>query len=151
MDTAPVQFDVGAFVERALARAHPGWLGLRYNSHGADWCELELPWRADLVGDEGRPVLASGPIISLFDMAAGMAIWVASGEFRPIATLDLRVDYLRPSRDRAPVRARVTCYRRTRTAAFIRGQAHDGDPLDLVAEATGVFMMLDPARSMMPA
>lgn len=150
MQTFPEQFAVNAFAEWALARSHPGWLGLRYTSHGEDWCELELPWRADLVGDDARPVLASGPIVSLFDMAAGMAIWVTAREFRPVATLDLRVDYLRPSRERAPVHARVTCYRRTRTAAFIRGTAHDGDPADPVAEAAGVFMMLDPKR-MVPA
>ena len=146
MPPSPEQFDVGAFAQWALGRAHPGWLGLEYRAHGDDWCELELPWRADLVGDDARPVLASGPIVSLFDMAAGMAIWVAAREFRPVATLDLRVDYLRPSRERTPVRARVTCYRRTRTAAFVRGSAHDGDPADPVAQASGVFMMLDPSR-----
>ncbi len=146
MDTYPDQFDPSALSRWALSRAHPGWLGLRYRSHGPDWCELDLPWRADLVGDDDRPVLASGPIVSLIDMAAGMAIWVAAGEFRPVATLDLRVDYLRPSREHAPVTARVTCYRLTRTAAFVRGRAHDGDPDDLIAQAAGVFMVLDPAR-----
>lgn len=139
-------FDPQLLSRWVLARAHPGWLGLRYCDHGDDWCELELPWRADLVGDERQPVLASGPIISLMDMAAGMAIWVANGEFRPVATLDLRVDYIRPARERAGVIGRVTCYRRTRSAAFIRGRAHDGDADDPVAEVTGVFMVLDPER-----
>ncbi|MCT2560122.1 PaaI family thioesterase [Tsuneonella sp. YG55] len=150
MQAYPDQFDPGTFAEWALTRAHPGWLGLQYRAHGDDWCELELPWRADLVGDEAMPVLASGPIVSLLDMAAGMAIWVSARAFRPVATLDLRVDYLRPSREHAPVCARVTCYRRTRTAAFVRGSAHDGDPADPVAQAAGVFMMLDPHR-MVPA
>ncbi len=146
MDTFSGRFDPQALSRWVLTRAHPGWLGLRYSAHGDDWCELELPWRADLVGDERLPALASGPIISVLDMAAGMAIWVQGGEFRPVATLDLRVDYLRPSRDRASVFARMTCYRRTRSAAFVRGTAHDGDPSNAVAEATGVFMELDPAR-----
>ena len=140
------QFDSAMLSKWVLTRAHPGWLGLRYRDHGENWCELELPWRADLVGDERRPALASGPIMSLMDMAAGMAIWVANGEFRPVATLDLRIDYLRPSRDRAPVFGRVACYRQTRSAAFVRGSAHDGDPGDPVAEVSGVFMVLDPAR-----
>jgi uncharacterized protein (TIGR00369 family) len=150
MDMFRGPFDADVLSRWVLKRAHPGWLGLRYRAHGDDWCELELPWRADLVGDERRPVLASGPIVSLMDMAAGMAIWVANGEFRPVATLDLRVDYLRPARERAAVIGRVTCYRRTRSAAFVRGTAHDGDPADPVAEMTGVFMTLDPAR-MIPA
>jgi uncharacterized protein (TIGR00369 family) len=140
------EFDADTLSRWVLTRAHPGWLGLRYVAHGSDWCELALPWRADLVGDENQPVLASGPIVSLMDMAAGMAIWVANGAFRPVATLDLRVDYLRPARERAPVSCRVTCYRQTRSAAFVRGSAHDGDPADAVAEMTGVFMTLDPSR-----
>lgn len=141
------RFDAEILSRRVLARAHAGWLGLRYRSHGEDWCELELPWRADLVGDARRPVLASGPIVSLMDMASGMAIWVANGEFRPVATLDLRVDYLRPARARCSVFGRVQCYRQTRSAAFVRGSAHDGDPGDPVAEVSGVFMTLDPKRA----
>ena len=146
MDMFQGAFDAEVLSRWVLTRAHPGWLGLRYRDHGHDWVELELPWRADLVGDERRPVLASGPIVSLMDMAAGMSIWAANGEFRPVATLDLRVDYIRPARERASVFGRVTCYRRTRSAAFVRGTAHDGDLADPVAEISGVFMTLDPAR-----
>jgi acyl-coenzyme A thioesterase PaaI-like protein len=32
------------------------------------------------------------------------------------------------------------CYKLTRTIAFIRGIAHDGDPDDPVAHVTGTFM-----------
>jgi uncharacterized protein (TIGR00369 family) len=139
-------FNAEVLSQWVLTRAHPGWLGLKYRDHGPDWVELELPWRADLVGDERRPVLASGPIVSLMDMAAGMSIWAAHGTFRPVATLDLRVDYIRPARERASVIGRVTCYRSTRSAAFVRGTAHDGDAADPVADVSGVFMALDPAR-----
>lgn len=121
---------------------HSGWLGLRYSDHGENWVELELPWRDDLLGEEDRHVLASGPIISLLDMASGMSIWTASKLFTPVATLDLRVDYQRPARERSAVRGRVECYRRTRSAAFVRGIAHDGDPDDPVASMAGVFMTI---------
>ena len=140
------QFNADALSRWVLTRAHPGWLALQYRAHGDDWCELELPWRADLVGDERQAILATGPIVSLMDMAAGMAIWVQGGEFQPVATLDLRVDYIRPSRARSAVVGRAICYRRTRSAAFVRGIAHDGDADDPIAQVTGVFMTLDPAR-----
>lgn len=121
---------------------HTGWLGLRYHDHGETWVELELPWRDDLLGEEDRHVLASGPIISLLDMASGMSIWTASKVFKPVATLDLRVDYQRPARERSAVIGRAECYRITRSAAFIRGHAHDGDPDDPVATMAGVFMTI---------
>jgi len=121
---------------------HTGWLGLRYHDHGENWVELELPWREDLLGEPDRAVLASGPIVSLMDMASGMAIWQTRTVFVPIATLDLRVDYQRPARARAPVFGRVECYRTTRSAAFVRGIAHDGDRDDPVAHVAGVFMTI---------
>ena len=101
-----------------------------------------MPWREDLLGDEGHHVLASGPIISLLDMASGMSIWTARGIFQPVATLDLRVDYQRPARERSPVFGRAQCYRNTRSAAFVRGIAHDGDVDDPVATMAAVFMTI---------
>ena len=103
---------------------------------------MALPWREDLVGETDSGVLATGPIVSLMDMASGMSIWTATGEFRAVATLDLRVDYMRPARKGAAVNGRAECYRVTRSAAFVRGIAHDGDPADPVAHVAGVFMSI---------
>jgi acyl-coenzyme A thioesterase PaaI-like protein len=65
------------------------------------------------------------------------------GTFRPQATLDLRVDYLRPAVPGRAVIGRGSCYRMTRSIAFVRGFAHDGDPDDPVANVTGTFMGTD--------
>lgn len=143
MSDTQTAFDPAAAAPFLVSRAHNGWLGLRFSDHGEDWVEMELPWREDLLGEEGRDVLASGPIVSLLDMAGGLSIWARMGEFRAIATLDLRVDYTRPARERASVFGRVQCYRTTRSAAFVRGIAHDGDPDDPVAHMQAVFMTID--------
>ena len=145
MDT-PLAFDPARAAEFLLARGHPGRLGLRFRDHGEDWVELELPWREDLIGEEDRQVLASGPIVSLMDMASGMCIWTKMRAFHNIATLDLRVDYQRPARERQAVIGRAECYRLTRSAAFVRGIAHDGDPTDPVAHVAGVFMSIQGGR-----
>ena len=116
---------------------------MRYHDHGEDWVQLELPWREDLLGDPRSNVLASGPIISLMDMASGMSIWQKTTVFTPVVTLDLRVDYQRPARERASVFGRVECYRTTKSAAFVRGVAHDGDRDDPVAHVAGVFMKIN--------
>ncbi len=136
----PAAFDPARAAPMLLSHGHVGWLGLRFHGAGDDWAALELPWREDLLGETGQPVLASGPIFSLMDMASGLAIWTAMKEFQAIATLDLRVDYQRPARERSAVIGRAECYRLTRSAAFVRGVAHDGDIADPVAHIAGVFM-----------
>lgn len=148
MTTPTPRFDAREASKWFFRHGHTGWLGLRFTEQGDNWVELELPWREDLLGDANRPVLASGPIISLMDMASGMAIWQTRGTFDPVATLDLRVDYQRPARDRASVRGRVECYRITRSAAFVRGIAYDDSLDDPVAHVAGVFMTIgaDPRK-----
>ncbi|MCZ8320004.1 MAG: PaaI family thioesterase [Novosphingobium sp.] len=119
---------------------HGGWLGLRYCAHGSNWVELSLDWREELVGIDGSGVLASGPIISLMDNATSMSVWTFSQRFVPHATLDLRVDYMRAATPGQTVFGRGECYKLTRTIAFIRGVAHQGDLADPVAHVTGTFM-----------
>ncbi len=143
MTSSSGQFDPSAAAPFMLRHGHPGWLGMAYHAHGPDWVELKLPWREDLIGQPGMPVLASGPIISLMDMASGLSIWTTLGALRPYATLDLRVDYQRPARERAAVIGHAQCYKTTRSAAFVRGVAHDGDPDDPVAQIAGVFMSIE--------
>lgn len=138
-------FDAAAVSALMNGRGHGGFVGLRYLDHGDDWIEIALPWRADLVGVPETGVLASGPIITLLDNATSMSVWVKSDAFRPQATLDLRLDYVRAATPGKTVIARAECYRLTRSAAFVRGLAHDGDPADPVAHAAGVFMTVEPA------
>ena len=126
-------------------RGHGGRLGITYHDAGEDWVELALPYAEDQVGDVERGVIASGPIITLMDMATSMAIWRQRGTFVPQATLDLRVDYLRPAAPGRTVIGRGECYRLTRAIAFVRGQAHDGDPADPIAHVAGTYMFLDAA------
>jgi uncharacterized protein (TIGR00369 family) len=133
-------FDPKAVFEITGRQGHGGWLGLDYHGHGADWVELALPWRTELVGVPETGVLASGPIISLMDNATSMSVWTLTGRFVPHATLDLRVDYMRAAVPGKTVIGRGECYKLTRTIAFIRGVAYDEDPADPVAHVIGTFM-----------
>ena len=141
MDAPP--FDPATFLSQ-IRTGHAVALGFRYAGHGEDWCALALDYDRRLISDVTTGVLASGPIVSLMDMAAGCAIWLKRGaRLRPQMTLDLRLDYLRPARPRETVIGRAECYRLTRRIAFVRGIAHDGDPADPIAHLAGSFILVD--------
>ena len=90
-------FDPKAINEMMGKIGHGGFLGMNYSGHGADWVELMVDWREDLVGDPDTGVMASAVVISLLDNATSMSIWQKNGAFVPQVTMDLRLDYLRPS------------------------------------------------------
>ena len=119
---------------------HLKLLGIGYHGHGADWAELEMPFGPQQVADPDYGIIASGAIFTLMDSAAGFAVQVARNELVPVATLDMRVDYLRGPTAGATLTGRATCYRLTRQIAFVRGVAHDGDAANPVANMAGTFM-----------
>lgn len=113
-----------------------------YVDHGADWAEIAIDWREELVGDPETGVIASAVVISLLDNATSMSIWTKAGAFRPQVTMDLRVDYLRPSPAGARVYGRGICYHMTHNISFVRGIAHNGDIDDPLAHASGTFIRI---------
>ena len=137
--TASRNFDPERMFASRFA-GHGATLGIDYHAHGVDWAELALPYDPRLIGDPATGVLASGPILALMDMATSVGVWLKLDAFKPHATLDLRIDYLRPARPGQTVIGRGECYRLTRSIAFVRGQAHDGDPGDPLANVAGTFM-----------
>jgi uncharacterized protein (TIGR00369 family) len=136
-------FDPKLFMSFVKKVGHGGALGIDYHDHGPDWAELTLPYDEKLIGVAETGVIASGPIISLMDMATSLSIWLRLGRFRHQATMDLRVDYLRPATPGHTIVGRGECYRTTRSIAFVRGLAHDGDPADPVAHVSATFMFTD--------
>lgn len=138
-DAAP-EFDPVRLISMMSKNGHNGLIGVRYNQHGETWCELELPYDERLVSNTATGIMASGPIFTMMDMVTSMSIWLRTKTFRPQATLDLRVDYLRPAEPGKSVIGRGECYALTRSIAFVRGFAHDGDPARPLAHVAGTYM-----------
>jgi uncharacterized protein (TIGR00369 family) len=107
---------------------------------------MRLPYRGDLVGNPLTGVLFGGAVTALLDATCGMAVMAALVEPAAIATLDLRIDYLRPATAGRDVHARADCHRITRHVAFVRALAYNDDHADPVASAAGAFMLTRHAR-----
>ena len=102
---------------------------------------FRLPWAEHLVGNPELGVLHGGPITALLDACCGAAVFAALTELKPIATLDLRIDYLKPAEARRDVQARAECYKVTRNVAFVRALAFHDREDEPIAAAAGTFML----------
>ncbi|HUZ13130.1 MAG TPA: PaaI family thioesterase [Caulobacteraceae bacterium] len=111
---------------------------------------MKAPFRDDLVGDPVGQVIAGGVITTLLDHTCGLAISLAlraqeapgaeaAARMGAMATLDFRIDYMRPARPRSDVIGRAHCYRITRSVAFVRAVAFEDDPADPIATAQAAF------------
>lgn len=115
-------------------------LGVRVDELKRGRCRLSLPWREDLVGDVATGVVHGGVITTLLDSASGMAVFSKIPRVMQIATLDLRIDYLRPAAREFAIVAEAECYRMSRSVAFVRGRAlQDGDRE--IAQSLATFML----------
>jgi uncharacterized protein (TIGR00369 family) len=116
-------------------------LGISVLSSAAARATLTLPYREDLIGDPDTGVIAGGAVTTLLDQTCGQAVFAALAELTSIATLDLRIDYMRPARPGLALVAEAHCYKLGRAVAFVRATAHDGAVDDPVATAQAVFML----------
>jgi uncharacterized protein (TIGR00369 family) len=120
---------------------HSKALGLKIIAVRRGFGSMQLDWREELVGNPETGVLAGGPLTALMDSCCGMSVATMLKEPAPFATLDLRIDYVRPATPGQAVIAEAECYRITRSVAFTRAFAHHGDAKDPIAAAAGTFML----------
>jgi len=120
---------------------HAQAIGLEVVAAGQGICRMKVPYAAHLVGNPDTGVVHGGVITSMLDNACGIAVQMALGEPTSIATLDLRIDYMRPAEPGIDILGEAHCYKVTRSVAFVRGTAFHTDPEDPVATCVGAFML----------
>ena len=133
---------------RGLVRGgipHLHELGVDVETVDASGLTISLGYQERLVGNPETGVLHGGVITVLLDTASGLAVWSAVAKPVPIATLDLRIDYLKPASPGQKLYARADCFKLTRNVAFTRALAyHVAD--DPIAQGIGSFMLSAPGR-----
>jgi len=115
---------------------------------GIDLTRIEPPrvwgrvaYRADLVGDPDTGVIAGGVITTLLDHVCGVAVVSAMNAATPVATIDLRIDYMRPAAPGRDVIAEAHCYKLGKSVAFVRAVAYEDTSDNPIAHAAGAFVI----------
>jgi uncharacterized protein (TIGR00369 family) len=100
----------------------------------------QMPYRPEWLGDTERGVIHTGIVTTLADTISGMAAVMAAGRFEVVATLDLRMDFLRPALPGLTLVSLAECYRLTRSIAFVRGYTWQDNEKEPVATHQAAFM-----------
>ncbi|MEL7280834.1 MAG: PaaI family thioesterase [Pseudomonadota bacterium] len=137
----PADHDAQLHATRQFIEAlpHSKALGMRVLSAGPGTAELAMAYDPQFVGDPETGVIHGGAVSALMDTCCGAAAMAHPDVQGITATIDLRIDYMRPATPGQCIRAQATCYHVTRNVAFLRARAIDDDEERPVASATGTF------------
>ena len=102
---------------------------------------MMMPARSDWLGDPVRGLLHPGALTVLADSACGLAVGASIEKRIPYATLDLRMDYLRPASPDQDIYCDANCFRLSRSVAFTRGSIWQGQRDEPVATVQATFML----------
>jgi len=120
---------------------HCAALGIKMGEYRRGYCEAHLDYDEKLAGDPDTGIVHGGVVTTLMDSAGGACAFSVIKAGQTVATLDLRIDYLKPAEPGAIIHGVTECYKLTKNVAFVRGYAYNTDRNDPIANCTATFMV----------
>jgi len=119
------------------------FLGIKVAEIAKTHIHLTLPFRKEFIGDPMRPAMHGGVMSTMADVAGGLAVWADLDDPRGrVATIDLRVDYLRPGRlETIDAKAHVV-RKGNRVGVVDVVLFHPSHPDETVATGKGVYNLV---------
>ena len=105
-------------------------LGMKVDHIGDGACRIRIPPRAEHIGNFVLPALHGGVLSALADAAGGLAVFTRLDDDLSCATVDLRIDYLRPGRPALDLVAVAAVVRLGNKVAVVNVdlvQTHEGE------------------------
>ncbi len=119
--------------------AFNAFMGLRVQHVERGRMGAELPFREEFLGDPRRPALHGGVLSMLADTVGGGAVFTLTDPGDRVATIDLRVDYLRPGRSEAIQAEGIVIRVGNRVGVCAITLTHPSTPEAPIAVAKGVY------------
>ena len=102
---------------------------------------MSVPYDLLIIGNPATGVIHGGAVTALMDTCCGLAVLSHPAVNTSMATLNMKVDYMRPANPGQQISAEAECYNVTRTVAFVRAIAFDEDKNRPVATANAIFTL----------
>lgn len=125
----------------ALDIPHVRDMGMVVTDVGPGFATLTMTAQDWMVGDPQSGRLHGGVVTALIDSVCGLAVLVAMPDPGPVATLDLRIDYLKPAVAGEILSATAECLKLTSQIAFVRASACVAGAEDHIAAAQASFII----------
>ncbi|MES1929294.1 thioesterase [Salinisphaera dokdonensis CL-ES53] len=120
--------------------AHNQAIGLRVVDVQTDRVVTTLAYREEFLGDPVAGLWHTAIGTTAADSTCGLAVFLSLPALESIATLDLRMDYLRPAVAGHDLWVEAECYHLTQSVAFVRATLHQSDREKAVSLCTAAFM-----------
>lgn len=111
--------------------------GIEVEDADANAAVMSMPCSENMC--DSRGALHRGAIATLLDTTCGLAIFARLGDMRPIATIDLRLDFITDPVAGEGVRSKVECIAVAGDLAYVRGTAWSSASDSLLASVSGSF------------
>lgn len=133
-------------VRREIARRfteaipHNHAIGLAVIDAGPPDVQTRLAYREAFLGNPKAGLWHTAIATTVADSSCGLAVFLAIPGLETVATLDLRMDYLRPAVAGRDLDVVAGCHHVTRHMAFATATLYQGDPERPTARCTATFM-----------
>ena len=108
-----------------------------------EWAVVSLPYREEFIGDPDSGVLHGGMVSALLDVGGAFSVFSRLKALKVMATLDLRIDYLKPATPGKALFGGAVCRKVTADLAFVRGAAYHESPDDPIASVVAIYIFMD--------
>lgn len=119
---------------------HNGAIGLEIVDVSGEIIVTRLPYRDEFLGDPVARLWHTAIGTTAADSTCGLAVLLALPGMETLATLDLRMDYLRPAVADTALTVEAECHHVTTAVAFVRATLHQGERARPTALCTAAFM-----------
>ena len=118
---------------------HCRWLKI-YGECTSDEPVISVDWRDELLENKESGNIHGGVITTLVDMASACTLAAQFERFESIATLDMRIDYLKQPVSGQAIHARAHCYKTEGQIAYIRSHCYQEDETQPFALGMATFV-----------